>query len=81
MILTSLATKPRCHCQPLRTKVVRERAGWLLRDSLTTLASIISERQEISQLEAAMKHLWRQLEDDRQEKYVPRENRSLVFCC
>ena len=47
----------------------RERAGWLLRDSLTTLALILAEKEEVSRLERAMYATWLDLEGDRRERF------------
>lgn len=50
-------------------KRTRERAGWLLRDSLTTLALILAEKEEVSRLERAMDATWLDLESDRRERF------------
>lgn len=47
---------------------IRERLGWLFRDALSTLASILAEQEEVARLERAMNVLWRDLEDDRNKR-------------
>lgn len=49
---------------------MRERAGWLLRDALTTLALILAEKEEVSRLERAINTGWLDLEADRRERFV-----------
>lgn len=51
------------------TQRIRERAGWLLRDSLTTLALIHAEKDEVSRLERSMNATWLDLEADRRERF------------
>eukprot|EP00903_Cladosiphon_okamuranus_P014903 g13800.t1 len=52
------------------SKRTRERAGWLLRDSLTTLALILAEKEEVSRLQRAIDATWLELEADRRERGV-----------
>ncbi len=53
---------------PERHQRTRERAGWLLRDALTTLALILAEKEELSRLERAMDAAWLDLEGVRRER-------------
>lgn len=43
-------------------------AEWLLRDALSTLGSILSEREEVSRLKKGMSILWQEIEDERRER-------------
>ncbi|CAM9591141.1 unnamed protein product, partial [Pylaiella littoralis] len=56
----------------------RERAGWLLRDALTTLASILAEKEEVLRLERAINATWLELEADRSERGVSSTATRLV---
>ncbi|CAM9238774.1 unnamed protein product, partial [Ectocarpus sp. 12 AP-2014] len=51
-------------------KRTRERANWLLRDSLTTLASVLAEKDEVLRLERTMNATWSDLEEDRRERGI-----------
>lgn len=48
--------------------MLREEARWLLRDTLSTLASLIGEIEEVARLERAMNALWTDMEEDRRDK-------------
>ncbi|CAM9501087.1 unnamed protein product [Ectocarpus fasciculatus] len=51
-------------------KRTRERASWLLRDSLTTLALVLAEKDEVLRLERTMNATWSDLEEDRRERGI-----------
>lgn len=55
---------------------MRERAGWLLRDALTTLALILAEKEEVSRLERAINATWLDLEADRRDRFVAVSHRA-----
>lgn len=49
-------------------QTTRQMAEWLLRDALSTLGSILSEREEVSRLKRGMNILWQEIEDERKER-------------